>query len=766
MVSSALSKEETSRRHVSARHHSRRRERSVSSRRDSPYSKRSRRHSRSDFGEEEAGRKHSKESTGNRHLTESGATPKHSSTFGSDKLQPSTSQGLSNETQLKDTKREPISLEEILKKKREEEEAAKKPRFISKSEREKEALERLYEKRKAKEPMRVDNTQFPSDSVSKSFSSVSGADAPQRDKATSQKNSQLDDEESHRMKELLRKHYMKEKDTKSRITKPSERFRFRFEWDNSEDTLNTEGYSDLSSFEVPLLFGRGHRGGMDPTSATASESSSKRLSKPKDLKALSEDGKVEMTLDDPVHRRHKKDMRHWSEKSREEMTERDWRIFREDHSIAYRGGKAPFPARNWEETGLPRVLLDSIRHVAKYKQPTPIQMAAIPIGLAKRDMIGLAETGSGKTAAFVLPMLVYISQRPPMTAANAAQGPYAVILAPTRELAQQIEEETRKFAEPLGYRVCSVVGGVSIEEQGMKLREGVEIVIATPGRMIDCLERRYCVLNQCDYVVLDEADRMIDMGFEPQVQGVLDAMPSSHLKPELEDGDYMEEYIHSSGAVYRQTFMFSATMPPAVERLARKFLRNPIIVAVGDIGKGAELVQQRVEYVPNEAKKKLRFFEIVRNAEPPILVFLNTKKGCDTLVRAIETESGLDIRATVIHSGKSQEWREEHLEGFKQGKYDMLISTDVLGRGIDIKGVNLVINYEMPNKIENYTHRIGRTGRAGKEGLAISLVTPADSEIFYDLKLQLEKVGAKVPPEIANHESVKSKSQGFGIIRD
>ncbi|GJD11398.1 DEAD-box ATP-dependent RNA helicase 21 [Galdieria sulphuraria] len=743
-------KDEKSRRHISPKH-SRRRERSVSSRRDSTvYSKRSRKHFRSELVEETTSRKTKADYIETLDSPQSGGNLEHSSSSFPYKSQSLGKQVFSNDTQLKKTKREPISLEDIMKKKREEEEEAQKPRFISKSERERQALEKLYERRKAVDPMKVESTQFHSNSLSK------GIPRPpvdvQRERNQKQSDtSRENDEESHRLKELLRKHYMKEKDTKSRLTKPSERFRFRFEWDNSEDTLNTEEYAELSSFvEVPLLFGRGHRGGMDPAS-TPSKAPSKRVTRPKvsDMEGVP-DSRLDMTLEDPVHHRHKKDMRHWSEKPKEEMTERDWRIFREDHSIAYRGGKAPFPARNWEETGLPRVLLDSVRYIAKYKQPTPIQMAAIPIGLAKRDMIGLAETGSGKTAAFVLPMLVYISQRPPMTAANAAQGPYAVILAPTRELAQQIEEETRKFAEPLGYRVCSVVGGVSIEEQGMKLREGVEIVIATPGRMIDCLERRYCVLNQCDYVVLDEADRMIDMGFEPQVQGVLDAMPSSHLKPEVEElsEEFMEE---SSSILYRQTFMFSATMPPAVERLARKFLRNPIIVAVGDIGKGAELVQQRVEYVPNETKKKLRFFEVVGYADPPILVFLNTKR---------------DIRATVIHSGKPQELREEHLEGFKQGKYDILIATDVLGRGIDIKGVNLVINYEMPNKIENYTHRIGRTGRAGREGLAISFVTPADSEIFYDLKLQLEKVGAKVPPEIANHESVKSKSQGFGIIRD
>eukprot|EP00871_Galdieria_phlegrea_P003225 jgi/Galph1/3903/GphlegSOOS_G2569.1 len=429
----------------------------------------------------------------------------------------------SRNSQIRPLRREPISLEDILERKKQEEEASWKPKFVGKSERERQALQRLYERRGAAplgEGQRSDN-------LASNKEPVKAVAAAVNDRAKNVEPSLAVDKESLHMRDILRKHYMKEKESKTRITKPSERFRFRFEWDNSEDTVNLDEIPDMPSFEIPLLFGRGHRGGMDTTIANLQKSyqsfsGHSNAVKGDNVESLNNH---EFSLEDPVHRRHKKDMRHWSDKTREEMTERDWRIFREDHSIAYRGGRAPFPARNWKETGLPSALLHSIERIAKYKHPTPIQMAAIPIGLAKRDMIGLAETGSGKTAAFVLPMLVYISQRPPMTPANAAQGPYAIILVPTRELAQQIEEETKKFAGPLGYRVCSVVGGVSIEEQGMKLREGVEIVIATPGRMIDCLERRYCVLNQCDYVVLDEADRMIDMGFEPQVQGVLDAMP-------------------------------------------------------------------------------------------------------------------------------------------------------------------------------------------------------------------------------------------------
>ncbi|MFS7931178.1 putative RNA helicase [Helianthus anomalus] len=198
-------------------------------------------------------------------------------------------------------------------------------------------------------------------------------------------------------------------------------------------------------------------------------------------------------------------------------------------------------------------------------------MAVILLGLQQRDVIGVAETGSGKTAAFVLPMLTYITRLSLISEENEAEGPYSVVMVPTRELSWQIEEETVQFAHYLGIKVVSIVGGKSIEEQGFKIIQGCEVVIATPGRLIDCLERRYPVLNQCNYVVLDEADRMIAMGFEPQVVGVLDAMSSSNFKPESEDEELDEKRM------YRTTYMFSATMPPAVERLARKYLRNLLL---------------------------------------------------------------------------------------------------------------------------------------------------------------------------------------------
>ncbi|PRQ24712.1 putative RNA helicase [Rosa chinensis] len=332
-------------------------------------------------------------------------------------------------------------------------------------------------------------------------------------------------------------------------------------------------------------------------------------------------------------------------------------------------------------------------------------MAAIPLGLQQRDVIGIAETGSGKTAAFVLPMLTYISRLPPISEENEAEGPFAVVMAPTRELAQQSEEET------------------SIEEQGFKIRQGCEVVIATPGRLIDCLERRYAVLNQCNYVVLDEADRMI----EPQVVGVLDAMPSNNFKPENEDEELDDKKI------YRTTYMFSATMPPAVERLARKYLRNPVM----------------------DAEKFERLKRLLDElGDKTAIVFVNTKKTANYVAKSLDKNG---YRVTTLHGGKSQDQREISLEGFRTRRYNVLVATDVAGRGIDIPDVAHVINYDMPSSIETYTHRIGRTGRAGNTGVATSLLTIHDTDVFYDLKQMLIQSNSHVPPELAKHEALKFK---------
>lgn len=563
--------------------------------------------------------------------------------------------------------------------------------------------------------------------------------------------------EREREKELeaIKEQYLGSKKPKKRVIKPSEKFRFSFDWENTEDTSRDMNSLYQNPHEAQLLFGRGFRAGMDRREqkklAAKNEKEMREEIRKKDgVEERPEEAAKQRKKEEAADLYDTFDMRvdrHWTEKKLEEMTERDWRIFREDFNISYKGSKIPRPMRSWVESKLTPELLKAVER-AGYKTPSPIQMAAIPLGLQQRDVIGIAETGSGKTAAFVLPMLTYISRLPPMSEENEAEGPYAVVMAPTRELAQQIEDETVKFAHYLGIKVVSIVGGQSIEEQGFKIRQGCEVVIATPGRLIDCLERRYAVLNQCNYVVLDEADRMIDMGFEPQVVGVLDAMPSSNLKPENEDEELDEKRI------YRTTYMFSATMPPAVERLARKYLRNPVVVTIGTAGKATDLITQNV-FMVKESEKMFRLQKLLNELEDKTaIVFINTKKTADSLSKALDKAG---YRVTTLHGGKSQEQREISLEGFRTKRYNVLVATDVAGRGIDIPDVAHVINFDMPGNIEMYTHRIGRTGRAGKTGVATTFLTLHDTDVFYDLKQMLIQSNSPVPPELARHEASKFK---------
>ncbi len=386
--------------------------------------------------------------------------------------------------------------------------------------------------------------------------------------------------------------------------------------------------------------------------------------------------------------------------------------------------------------------------MAGYDEPYKIQRMAIPVGLSNRDCVGIAETGSGKTAAFVLPMLVYVLRQPPMNNLNFEDGPYALVLAPTRELAKQIENETNKFATYCSISAITIVGGINHDTQSNLLRNGVEVIIATPGRLLDCIDRRILVLNQCNYVVLDEADRMIDMGFEPQVTAIFEKMPSSNLRPIDED---LNETDTSKSKIYRQTFMFSATMPPAVERLTRKYLRNPVYITIGDPNATAnEHVKQNVLWVQEKNKRKTLQKLLLTNMEPPIMIFVNMKKNADSLAKYLRSQT---FSAISLHGGKSQENREYALEQFKLHEYDILVCTNVAGRGIDIENVQHVINYDMPAEIRDYCHRIGRTGRAGQQGVATSFLSKDDTQIMYQLKKMLLKTGNKCPPELMHHEA-------------
>lgn len=462
---------------------------------------------------------------------------------------------------------------------------------------------------------------------------------------------------------------------------------------------------------------------------------------------------------DPLDKRF--DDKHWSEKTLAQMKERDWRIFREDFGISARGGNIPRPLRSWRESSIPTSILSTIEEVG-YKDPSPIQRQAIPIGLQNRDLIGIAETGSGKTASFLIPLLAYISKLPKLDESTKALGPQALILVPTRELAQQIETETNKFAGRLGLGCVSIVGGRDMNDQAYALRDGAEIVIATPGRLKDCIERHVLVLSQCTYVVMDEADKMVDMGFEPQVNFILDSLPVSNVKP---DSTVAEQMGEEAVGRYRVTMLYSATMPASVERMARVYLRRPATITIGDAGQAVATVEQIVEFQPSEEARRSRLISILQRSSHlvPIIVFVNQKKAADQLSSFLARQG---FHISTLHSGKTQELREEALSNLRSGVTQVLVATDLAGRGIDVPNVGLVINFAMPNNIEAYIHRIGRTGRAGKQGTAITFVDQADSDLFWDLKQELTKSKlSSVPQQLARHPAAMHKPIKDGIKR-
>ncbi|XP_040580431.1 probable ATP-dependent RNA helicase DDX23 [Lepeophtheirus salmonis] len=657
-------------------------------------------------------------------------------------------------------KKEPLSLEELLEKKRAAEEEASKPKFLTKEQRIAEALKRRQEEgdaiRRARDEERKKRDDFDRASFKEdTFRKRSGRDHS----LYSKRETQEEDQEKKRKDEekvAIKDRYLGAIKKKKRIRRLNDR-KFVFDWDTGEDTSNDYNplYNDRHNIQ---FFGRGGIGGIDIKSQKKEQGQFYGdLAERRRTDAEKDQEKERLKKVKRREDKQKWDDRHWTEKELESMAERDWRIFREDYNIAIKGGNIPHPIRKWKEACLSPEILEIIEKVG-YTEPTPIQRQAIPIGLQNRDIIGVAETGSGKTCAFLLPLLVWIQSLPKTTRMeDQDQGPYAIIMAPTRELAQQIEEECNTFGGPLGIRTVAVIGGLSREDQGFKLRLGCEIVIATPGRLIDVLENRYLVLSRCTYIVLDEADRMIDMGFEPDVQKILDHMPVTNAKPdndEAENEAALLENIRSKNK-YRQTVMFTATMPPAVERLARTYLRRPAVVYIGSIGRPVERVEQ-VVYMMKENDKRNKLISILNNGiEPPIIIFVNQKKGADKLAQGLEK---MGYNAATLHGGKGQEQREYALSGLKAGNKDILVATDVAGRGIDIKNVSLVINYDMAKSIEPYTHRIGRTGRAGKSGKAISFCTQEDSPLFYDLKQMLmSSPVSHCPPELANHPEAQSK---------
>jgi ATP-dependent RNA helicase RhlE len=346
-------------------------------------------------------------------------------------------------------------------------------------------------------------------------------------------------------------------------------------------------------------------------------------------------------------------------------------------------------AASFAELGLTGQVLAAVAD-AGYTTPTPIQREAIPIVLTGRDVIGLAQTGTGKTAAFTLPMVERLVGGP--------RRPRALVLTPTRELCQQVEESFRKYSKYAPIALISVYGGVPLDPQERALRDGVDVVIATPGRLIDHIERGNVSLRDLEILVLDEADRMLDMGFAPQINRIVREMPP-----------------------YRQTLLFSATMPPEVEVLARKYMRRPHVVEVSRRASAATTVRHAVYPVPREKKSAL-LVELLRSPEmDSVLVFTRMKIGADRVVRYLTHEG---IEAEALHADKTQVQRDRALEAFRSGKLRVLVATDIAQRGLDVSGISHVINYDVPPQPEDYVHRIGRTGRAAQTGDAYTFMSP------------------------------------------
>jgi len=366
---------------------------------------------------------------------------------------------------------------------------------------------------------------------------------------------------------------------------------------------------------------------------------------------------------------------------------------------------------SFETLGLAPALLRALAD-SGYTQATPIQLQAIPLVLAGRDLLAGAQTGTGKTAAFALPLLERLF--PAGQRQSRAPGKIrALVLTPTRELAAQVHESVRTYGRHVQPSTAAVFGGVGMHPQTQLLRRGVDVLVATPGRLIDHLERRHADLSGVEIVVLDEADRMLDMGFLPALKRILAALPK-----------------------VRQTLMFSATFASEIKALAQQFLRDPAEVQIAGRNSAAVTVTHRVHPVDSGKKRDLLLHILGQDSRRQSLVFSRTKHGADRLARQLE-EAGL--KATAIHGNKSQGQRTKALRDFKQGKIVVLVATDIAARGLDIQELPVVINYDLPMVAEDYVHRIGRTGRAGADGLALSLVAREDSSLLRGIERLLNR---------------------------
>jgi superfamily II DNA/RNA helicase len=368
-----------------------------------------------------------------------------------------------------------------------------------------------------------------------------------------------------------------------------------------------------------------------------------------------------------------------------------------------------------------------------YETLTPIQAQAIPVVLAGRDVMGAAQTGTGKTAAFSLPLLQRLLKYENSSTSPARHPVRALVLLPTRELADQVAQQIKLYAKYTQLRSAVVFGGVDMKPQAEELRRGVEVLVATPGRLLDHIEAKTAVLNQVEYVVLDEADRMLDIGFLPDLQRILSYLPRQ-----------------------RTTLLFSATFSPEIKRLASSYLHDPVTIEVARSNATAATVEQHFYSVGEDDKRRALHQVLRRLGIRQAFVFVNSKLGCARLARALERDG---LKVTALHGDKSQDERLKALDAFKKGEVDLLVCTDVAARGLDIKDVPAVFNIDIPFNAEDYVHRIGRTGRAGASGVAVSFVASKDSKLVAEIE-KLIKTKIEIEPLEYDGERPDIRRQG------
>ncbi|XP_034439455.1 probable ATP-dependent RNA helicase DDX59 [Hippoglossus hippoglossus] len=418
------------------------------------------------------------------------------------------------------------------------------------------------------------------------------------------------------------------------------------------------------------------------------------------------------------------------------LTDEQVQRIKKELGIDTQGSDVRRPIVEFEHCGFPATLSGNLKK-AGYEAPTPVQMQMVPVGLSGRDVIASADTGSGKTVAFLLPVVVRALEKP----ASSVQSPMALILTPTRELAIQIERQVKELVMCIpNMRTALLVGGMPLPQQLHRLKTSIKIVIATPGRLLEILRQKAVKLDTVKVVVVDEVDTMLKLGFQQQVLEVLEQVPEDH-----------------------QTLLASATIPTGTEELAARLVRDPVRIVIGEKNQPCANVRQILLWVEEPSKKK-KLFEILNDSKlyhPPVVVFVDCKQGADLLCEAVTKVMGLNTVA--IHSDKSQLERNRILRGLLDGDFEVVISTGVLGRGLDLVNVRLVVNFDMSNTMDEYVHQVGRAGRLGHRGTAISFVNNNNKRLFLEVVNRVKPTGSTLPPQLLNspylHEQQRREKQ-------